>query len=723
MAEVVEFHSRADRTARENLDDFIAYCRDKLSLYEWDDLKWVSAHFKKGGIVFTRYIKDATSYPSDDDAMREPFLSTAKAFVRYKQSIRETTSIANFQMQAIRLVYDALEETNKDVPPDVLDLDGPAQLKAAQLLLARYENAATRNKIGNALITFYDFLREKAFLPSLQRWKNPHPRQKAIAEQTSPEALEWQDNRRLPLHVIISLADCFAQAKSEQDLYWSSVSVLLMFAPNRVGELSGLTTDCLVESEGHLYMRWWGKKGFGPTLKKVPKVMEPSVRLAVDRLIEIGAAARLAAKCAYEERGVFPRHLLPQELRDSIQNIRLTSHDVAEVVGIRIQSRHKVDSQGAWNSLNGKWLEAARDESGHVTYASLARHALTKYSPNAWDPDSDAPPTAGDTERPIWESLCLSLDRQFHAEFAPVPLSWVTVDANLLNRQLAGDEANKEVVRQTIFDRFGKTGPNGERIRLTTHQLRVWISTVAERAGMDDYTLAVWAARSDPKHNAHYDLRTPEERSESKRALMLSDVDDGRRSALAEVETAPTAIQLIRMGQPVALIELGTQMVGAAQATLYGWCTTDWAQSPCSKAHQCLVCKELKCVKGDEVKLANLKRHVEFLERQMELARAAVEEDEYGAEAWFKRSKDEFAEASRTIQRLTWELTHANTFVAVLEDPSVPDGSVISIPPSHDVDPAIRALEAWKADTQRREADQVSSDSVLALIGVGRVAD
>ena len=722
MAEVVEFHSRAERTSRENLDDFIAFCRDDLSLYEWGDLKWVSSHFKKGGIVFTRFIENATPYPSDDDAMREPFLSAAKAFVRYKQSIRETTSVASFQMQAIRLVHDALEETSPDVPPDVLDLDGPAQLKAAQLLVARYDNAATRNKIGNALVTFYDFLRDKAFVPSLPRWKNPHPRQKAIAEQTSPEAMEWQGNRRLPLHVITSLADCFARAESEQDLYWSSVSVLLMFAPNRVGELSSLTTDCLVESEGHLYVRWWGKKGFGPTLKKVPKVMEPAVRLAVERLIEIGAAARLAAKHAYAQRGVFPRHLLPEELRESSQDLRLSSHDVAAVVGVRIQPRHKVDSQGAWNSLMGKWLQAAHDDNGHVTYATLARHALRQYSPKAWNSDTDAPPTAGDTERPIWESLCISLDRQFHAEFDSVPLSWVTVDANLLNDQLGGRKSERCYVR-SIFDRFEKTDPDGNPIQLTTHQLRVWISTVAERAGMDDYTLAVWAARADPKHNAHYDLRTPEERSESKRALMVPDNNDGKMSALAKVSTAPTAIQLIRMGQPVALIELGTQMVGAAQATLYGWCTTDWAQSPCSKAHQCLVCKELKCVKGDEIKLANLKRHVEFLERQMELARAAVEEDEYGAEAWFERSKDEFTEASRTIQRLTWELIHAKTFVAILEDSSVPDGSVISIPPSHDVDPAIRALEARKANTRRREADEIASDSVLALIGVARVED
>ncbi|MEW8419011.1 MAG: hypothetical protein AB2690_17360 [Candidatus Thiodiazotropha endolucinida] len=722
MAEVVQFHSKAELSARENLDQFIAFCRDELSLYDWGELKWVSPHFKKGGIVFTRFRKDKNPYPSAENAMREPFLSFAKAFVRYKQSIRETTSIANFQMQAIRLVHDALEETSSDLPPDVLALDGVTQLKAAQLLVERYENAAVRNKIGNALITFYNFLLDKAFVPSLPRWKNPHPRQKAIAEQTSPEAMEWQDNRRLPLHVITSLADCFARAESEQDLYWSSVSVLLMFAPNRVGELAGLTTDCLRPSEGHLYVQWWGKKGFGPTLKKVPKVMEPAVRLAVDRLTDIGAAARLAAEQAYTNRGKFPAHLLPAGLPDSAQNQRLNSHEVAAAVGARINPKNKVDSGRAWHQLKGKWLDSARDENGDLSYSSLAHLSLKKYSPKKWNPDTDAPPTAGDTERPIWESLCISLDRQFHADFDPVPLSWVTVDANTLNDQLGGRKSARNSTR-TIFERFGKTDPDGNPIRLTTHQLRVWISTVAERAGMDDYTLAVWAARADPKHNAHYDLRTPEERAESKRALMVPEGADGQISSLAEVSTAPTAIQLIRMGQPVALIELGTQMVGAAQATLYGWCTTDWAQNPCSKSHQCLVCKELKCVKGDDVKLANLKRHAEFLERQLEVARKAVEEDEYGAEVWFEHSKKEFAEASRTIQRLTWELTHAKTFVAILEDPSVPDGSVISIPPSHDVDPAIRALEAREANTQRRETDEIPSDSVLALIGVARVED
>jgi hypothetical protein len=721
MSKVVNFVPKSERDGRKNLEDFIRFCRDELILYDWGDWKWVSSGVGKSAITFTRYRKVSNPYPSGADIMREPFLSAVKAFVRYKQSIQETTSIGNFQLQAIRLVHDGLEIMNPGAAPDLLSLDGAVQLKVSELLTERYKEPATRNKIGNALVSFYKFIREKGFIPALPVWRNPHPRQAAKAQQTSKEALRWQDERRLPLEVVIALGEVFARAEEPRDLYWSSIFVLLLFAPNRVGELQSLTVDCLLEADGHLYVRWWGKKGFGPTLKKVPKVMEPAVRLAVERLLQVGAPARHAAEYAYTNLGRFYRHDGCIGSTTKPDDVPLDAHEVAAAMGNRNSFEFGANTKTAWSVLNGRWLEDAKNEEGVVTYDGLARSALKRYSPNGWEGNGEESPTAGDTSRPIWDALCLRLDRQFHKEFQPVPFSWVEVNANDANNELSGKMKSCGTRDESIFERFGLKDEDGAPIRLTTHQIRTWLSTVAERAGMDDYTLAVWAARADPRHNEHYDLRTSDERNATKIALVGDDLTPPQSTSLAKLSKAPTAIELIRMGQTVAVAHLGKQGVGPAQATLYGWCTADWAQSPCFKSHQCVICKELRCVKGDEVKLENLRKHVQFLEVQMSKAQEAFEREEYGADEWLKRYRSDHAQASKTIQKLSWELAHAKTFVAVMEDPSVPDGSIIAIPAGHDVDPAVRALLAKDKDVKRPQIDESPQASILSMIGVSRV--
>ena len=107
---------------------------------------------------------------------------------------------------------------------------------------------------------------------------------------------------------MLALAECFQKADTVKDRYWSSVIALLMFAPGRGGELRDLTVDSLHEEDGRLAVKWFGEKGFGETLKWVPREMEAVVREAFQRLIEIGRPARQAAKFAYDNPGVFPRH-------------------------------------------------------------------------------------------------------------------------------------------------------------------------------------------------------------------------------------------------------------------------------------------------------------------------------------------------------------------------------------------------------------------------------
>ncbi|MBB3231983.1 hypothetical protein [Halomonas stenophila] len=719
MSNVAHFIPKADLSAQRNMEEFIRHCRDDLSIYSWDDLVWKHTRTGKRVASFTRSGIDNANYPKDGDAFQEPFLSQVKAYVRYQQTIKETTSIGNFPMYAFKILYDVLVGSEHDQQLSLLKVDGVLQQKAADTLISRYENPDVRYKVGAALVKIYQFIRDKGFVPGLPDWKSPHRKPLAKATRTDSESVKWQEERLPTLHEMTSLADCFAQAETEEDLYWSSVIVMLMFAPSRAGELASLTTDCLIERDGNLYIRWYGEKGYGAHSKVVPKVLEPSVREAVRRLIDIGEPARQAARFAYENPADFFHHEGCLTPKGYPCNQRLSSHQVSAAMGIAMPEKCKVDSRTAWRKV-GSWVDKCLDDNGHVTYKTLAKEVQRRYIDARYTNGEVGQPKVGDSDKPLWESLIIHCDKQFNKQKRVSPYSWVTLNVNLLNDQLHGRVTNTARIN-SIFDRMGKVNVDGESIKLTSHQIRVWLSTMAERAGMDDWTLAHWAARVDVKQNEHYDLRSKEEIREPSKTIMVPEFSSDTAVALANLKKRPSAIELVRMNQPVAYIDLGKQMVGAAQSTLYGFCTTDWAQSPCLKAHQCLTCKEHKCVKGDEKKLENLKRHRDFLQLQLERSKQAVEEEWHGADRWGEKYRQDFNEVSKKIQELTVGLTTAETVVRIMEDPSVPDGAVVSIPPEHDPDPVERALNSHGVDSEPRDEDLIASDSILSLVGISHV--
>ncbi|MCE9666136.1 hypothetical protein LY622_22155 [Halomonas sp. M5N1S17] len=719
MNTIAHFVPKAELSAQQNIGEFIRHCRDELAIYNWEDLVWKHTRTGKRAAAFTRHGVANPSYPKDEDAFLEPFLSQVKAYVRYNQTIRETTSIGNFPMYAFKILHDALLDERLGGIPDILNVDGVVQQKASKALMSRYDNPDVRYKVGGALVSIYSFIRDKGFVPGLPEWKSPHRKPLAKAIRTDSESVKWQEKRLPTLHEITSLADCFAQAEAEEDVFWSSVIVMLMFAPSRAGELSSLTTDCLIERDGNLYVRWHGKKGYGAYSKVVPKLLEPSVREAVRRLINIGEPARKAARFAYDNPGEFFHHEGCLTSKDYPRSQRLSSHQVSAAMGIAMSDKCKVDSPTAWRKV-GPWVNKCLDANGHVTYKTLAQEVQRRYFGERFSKGEMEQPKAGDSDKPLWDSLIIHCDKQFNKQKSVSHFSWATLDVNRLNDQLRGRVTNTAKV-PSIFERMGKVNDDGENIKLTSHQIRVWLSTVAERAGMDDWTIAHWAARVDIKQNAHYDLRTKEEIREPSKTVMVPEFSSDPAVALANLKKRPSAIELVRMNQPVAFIDLGKLMVGAAQSTLYGFCTTDWAQSPCLKAHQCLTCKEHKCVKGDEKKLENLKQHRDFLKLQFERAKKAVESEVHGADIWEEKHRQDFQEVSKKIQELAVGLTTAETVVRILEDESVPDGAIVSIPPEHDPDPVERVLISRGVDREPRDQDIIGSDSILSLIGISNV--
>lgn len=265
-----------------------------------------------------------------------------------------------------------------------------------------------------------------------------------------------------------------------------------------------------------------------------------------------------------------------------------------------------------------------------------------------------------DEERTLkaWDALCLHRENEFNRDRATQGDSWRVPDANEVNRRLGSG------VTESLFKRYGLQHADGSPIKLTSHQLRHWLSTMSERAGMDDYTLAQWAGRARVADNRHYDHRTPEERLEAARELL-------------PIQQSPL-LDRLKHRQPVTYQELGVDRLGTAKATLYGMCVHDYAMAPCQKQRECITCKEHVCIKGDHVTL----ERIQLLEAQTTLllqqAQKAHEDGDFGADRWVDNHK--------------WKLAHVRAMRIALENPMVPEGAVLRIPDGHDPSPVRRAL-------------------------------
>jgi len=680
------------KTPADNLAALIERCRDKISIYEdqggFGVDEWKTSHDNPQSMRFSIYDGGLTG--KEFTPLPRPYSLIAKSYVRYRQNIRESSAIST-TIVGLQVVFEALVAVHGVA--DILKIDGLVQKKVVEILDNRYPGSDRLAKYGGALAEFYKFLREKGVAPALPEWKKPGPwkRGKAKAERTDPESRNWQEERCPTMHEMLCLADCFYLAEEPQDLYWSSLATLLMFAPARGSEPFVLTVDCLgQEPDGSYYVSWYSRKGFGATKKWVPKPMVGPVKAAIRRLTEIGKSARDAVRFACENPGNFMRHPGCITPTGFPEDRPLNLEQFCAAMNIQ-QSAQNYKNKGfseeySWNQLKAKakWVEKLLN-GGPITYRRLAEYTIKKYR----DQDERIGkhwPNVPNTDRPIWESLLLIRDNEFHADFDTKLFSWDLPDVNRLNDQLG------KRVAQTLFERQGLKNEDGSEINMTSHQPRVWLSTMAERGGMDTWQLANWAGRAEIKDNRSYNLMTRAEKIAKAREVL------GRAEA-------PTALEAVKRKLPVTYESLGINRIGVAVPTLWGMCVHDYGESPCQKAGDCAICKDHVCIKGLPKALDRLKLLEDQVAISLEKAKAAAGSGVFGADRW--------------VTYLGWKLAHISTQIRLMEAPSVPEGTVLWIPPEHDPSPVKRALEARGHDTDRGTVspDKVKLSELKKLMG------
>ena len=663
-----------DNNPKSNLEQFINFSKNQLTTFGndcWENNQWKTTFsIYPVQVRFSTERIESTAYKYEPLAAQ--FIEFAKAYIRYTYSLHPIRQLAR-HMEALRIVEMALYAVKKNA--DILQLDYLVIHEVENIVSKKYKKGTKSvNKLGYQLQKLFDFCRENQITPQLPLWKNPYKRPRDLTILLDEKGKEYRSSKMPTDEEMMLVAKLFHDAPNldKETEYYTAVMALLMVAPSRCSELMSLSVNCLEwedDSLGNkqLGIRWIPAKNGKEGLKWVPSCMQDIVVEAVKRLTKISSLAREAAKFAEENPNIlilFDKNLATVY---SLYKKPLTKSEIAEVLDI--------DSQ---NICNTKWFKNLISENdGIITYEILGKFLYKKYTSkfNNW------PYVDKHKNVKASEALLLFRENEFHDDFSPKRFSFVLPTVNQINDRFCYSETRPKT---SLWEKHCIGTSKGEFIRLLSHNARHWLSTKAERGGMDELTLANWAGRARVADNKAYDHRTEEEKSEAVRDLLISE--------------DISILDKIHLNLPVTYEDLGKNRIGIATVTEIGICEHDYAMSPCSRHGDCETCKELVCIKGLESSLEILKHREIQLTEQINKAKEHHKLGAFGADRW--------------ISNLGGRLAHIRTKIAFLGNSEIPNGALLRIPDEYDPSPVKLALleKGMDIDVKKPETAKLDDD-------------
>ncbi|WP_333810614.1 hypothetical protein, partial [Idiomarina baltica] len=505
---------------QKNYDGFIAFARDELTMFsdsesygkkgwECDRWSWMTAREKKMTIVFgishsrSRY----TPY-------RVPYADFAKAYVRYELSLNYKESLG--WTSALPFLYQALaehsESKNKSTV-DVMEINNNIINRTEQLIKTSNLSVGGKRNIGLSLQKVLAFIKKMRLKLDIQDWKNPFPRPSDSKIKLDKRSREVEMDKCPSDYQMLQVAEAFNRAETPRQKYFTSLCVMLICQPSRSVELNGLTIHSLQRSDkGRWYLMWHPAKGGAPVRKWIPKLLEDVARQAFERLVEISAPARAAAKFAYDYPDNFMVHdkcITPQNFS---QDRVLTFEQFGAAMGFTTGFSSKGSKLGWGHQTSSKWLN---DLISRLNGVSNWRRELLKghhiqadnqvlkkvirvkelvpvdvkiIFPNYHDLNkivhekykNKVFPYYGHTK--VWDCICLVRENEFHKEYKVKPFSWVHVSHGMIANALGSYRETHHPSGSTtnaisIFEDLNITDEDGSRLKLTTHQFRHWLNT------------------------------------------------------------------------------------------------------------------------------------------------------------------------------------------------------------------------------------------------------
>ncbi|CCN80962.1 conserved hypothetical protein [Vibrio nigripulchritudo SFn27] len=763
MADVLIFKPKHELEHTKNQADFIELGRQIAPLndeYVYDENYWA----KVGN--FTIFGANSRQ-KNPDELLDESLIPFAKAYVTYGGG---TKAGINVKFQALRAINAAWQRLHKGEDFETTKLTGKA-FDAAQRAAKESLSAGAAYQAGRGLNNLLNFLIEYKLLKSF-KWKSglKKPAENATGDDADKRRQDKMPDDNA-LMALASVNAQKTEDLSPRDIFTVSTVTLLLAAPNRGSEplfllynpihndklkvwevlkIDGFTkedvkeilkyqkeNDIVFEADNSAVfdrsgneiensqdaddedldltatiqikgIKWYSGKDFGYAHKWIPTCMYGVVEAAVARLRAKSEPARKFAKML-EESSCFPRHEL---CPDVPEDHPLTMDEAAMALGLDL-SRYgdlcDAKNRKKWQTARNQLLrrKGILREDYQVTLRDLnliLRADLPEGFPYIPFENGN-----GYVKVKWSEALYAGFANCLDTTKSNILTELYTPTINTLNEDLAPTKKKNKTTGElltgslSVFQRWG----HGE-LRMTSHQIRHMLDTMAAVNGMDGEQRANWAMRSDPRHNRYYDHTTPEEYG----ADFIEDreADLASKGLMGSPTTGNTQIQL-QVATPRTIQELNTKASLTAHTNEFGMCVMSYMGEVCTKYRDCINCDQQVCEKGDDGKCERIRKRLKEEKRLLKMDKKAVDDGVQGARQFYDRRK------------LTTE--RCEQLLAMMEDPNIEDGSLIKLLNVEDVTQLDRAMDAHgkkrlpKIENFRRiKENQKVSVTVDELIGI-----
>ena len=682
---IVDFKLKSQLAAEAQLAAFIEWAKDTLpkgipnrvhASIRWADESWHPHGFTSCSFMA---LGSTTVAPK---AMQEPFTDFAKAILVYRKVISQKKAVYGW-LNALKGLEAALFELTGT--RDVTRVSAAVCNKACEHMDRHWTKGDSAYLSSKSLEAIITLMRAKKLLNSDFRWTSPLTPQPLGTLKQQKTDME----QKLPSpEAIRALGEVFTnELASPLDIVVVSACALLLSAPSRVGELADIELDCLVFKEGtqgnrRMFLRWYAEKKNQVTLKPVVKPeMEPVVERVITLLKPITDEARAYADWLEDHPDEFPPHEglppkgpdEPLTYAEACAALKLAVSGCTHSRSTFKRSFLKCMGQKALTpaarallaEIRDGWDRAGKrihvkgkpgiqgvefDDRFVITLRKLNVLLREKYLPK------DFPYTTPYTEgkaRVKYRDALFTVRTGAMAEYsgnvAVTRGFGVEIAANSarLTAQLGG-ASNPN--RKSLFERYGYPS-----LKVNTHAFRHELNTRMHEAGLSQLLIDAFSGRTTM--GSVYNHETIEDRTQRVAAYHPK----------TKHGTAAQRLDKVKTNQPLNLVEVRELREGEQDRIIHqthlGVCVHNFASEPCPKMGACLDCGRLGCVKGDDVKLCNLREECDDLKRRLDKAMDAQSRGVFGA--------------SESAKKLSEKLFKCEVLIQTLENPEIENGAIV----------------------------------------------
>ena len=661
---IIGFIPDIELEAKENLERFIENSKKLIPqlIHEkypikWEDPIWYigdSFNRETNYTVRLYFTTEPTgkSHKKSLVGFKESFSNFTKSYI-IEYSANSSNNLLSYITNTLRFIYFELCDSFPSDPcitkikPDHLE-------RAAVKLRTKYTNDRTYGMYAYNLNQISNFINENFLVNQRFRWKTKLPNIRYANITVSEKARAERHNKLPDEETLLLVAEAFHKAQEPTDKLITSIMALLSIAPSRISEIFRLPKDIYVQRtfNGKTVheMRWLPAKGGKPVLKSIPDAMIDVFNKAYSQIHDITKDAREIAKW-YEknpDKLYLPKHL--EYLRENPDELKPLKY---------FEDLTWKDS----NTPNSIWFKnkkvemvklKGRTSPYHTTFSNIEK-ALLELLPTYF-------PYTDSTKK-----------LKFSDALIVVPYNFLAKNhSHLMIGKIASDHLGKLISGVGgyggIFQRLGMKKKDGSEVKITSHQFRHWLNTLAHETGeLSQEAIAIWSGRANIHHNIAYDHSDKDELLNEFKAL-LEDEESTRIGITTYKPVSKEEFARIKDRPPV-------------HATKYGFCLHDYSFSPCQKFMDCLNCSESCFIKGLKNQEDNLRFLMQTYSEELGKAEEKIKQGEMDSENnWYRSSK-------KAHENLTG-------IIDIMDDKDISDGTPMMIQARDEYDPITNACES-----------------------------